>query len=335
MNEYELSDAHPAIIKLKNGRFYDIGEDELTHPRICQFYQTEKSVCETVEQNGLSYERLIAQLKKIKLRDDGLFDNLYDDHTKDMTNRLNAKYEDGDLAYAHAHGHAKKVRKIWYRIHTNFDEIEDLHRRRIRHMALWADYIYRHANQRVGCILIIKDMAAGTDADWSDMDAAIVFDVKDHSYARQRAMNSIARKTDMFTSGKRGKGKPPRTGHIDLVNNAYSFSDLMDTAGKEAEATPDFDGYETNTRRKNYLKDEVFGMQSFDGARRWILPLSVPILPTTFKRKLYEMRGLVSVWKDLMKAYNPDITDSALQNLLLPALILQDVPEVSTNLISR
>lgn len=277
----ELSESHPAVIKLKEGRVFDVTNQELTHPRIIHFYNQLMLLFTSLSKE--LYEDCIEKLRRINNSVD-LEIYLNNLETKYRESLIKGNYNSREAAEK-AHIISKAGRKVWYRMKTNFDTIEELHRKRIEYIQSLGNYLYDNSNIRkiVDLMLMIKDLATGTDGYESDMDLAFSFDVKNNAAARAIAINALEPVITKFEL-TRTTSRPPKTAHIDWKDQVYATSWLRSVADQRPSQEQILEriqgGFKTNTYTRRFLTETIFGFKDTS-------PLSVPIYPIS-KREIYD-----------------------------------------------
>lgn len=272
-----IGDSQSAIVKLKEGRVQDVKREELTHPRIVHFYKQAHLLFRKLGEK--QYEDLIRRLRRIgNVSDLEVYLPTFEEDYK--TGLMDSGYG-SEYAAQEGHDISKVVRKLWYRMKTNFDEIEGIHEKRVAYVQALGKFLYddNSIRQRVKLMLMIKDVAAGTDGWLSDIDMVFGIDVKNNTRARGVGLNTIAPAIRAFESTY-DIGYPPDTAHLDWENQTYSIRWLRSVAREPPSPEYIFDGFRSNTQTRNYLAENVFG--SRDGVR-----MSVPIYSITDK-SLYE-----------------------------------------------
>lgn len=288
--ETELTNTHPYIAKLKEGRYFDVPKEYLNHPRIAHFYNQEK-VLFTLLDDVESYEDCIKKLHRIN-NSIGLETYLNDFEANHRQSLIRIGHTSKDAA-EEAHTISKVARKLWYRMKTDFDNIEEIHKERVAYIQSLGDYLHNDHNIRkiIDLMMIIKDLAMGTDGSGSDMDLAFAFNVENNAAARSIAINAIEPIIANFEP-ESGVNHPKDTSHIDWKDQVYATDWLRSIADQPSlheqilEQIPG--GFKTNTYARRFLTENIFGVM--DGHH-----LSVPIYPISKK----------GIYDELMEKFTP------------------------------
>jgi hypothetical protein len=220
-----------------------------------------------------------------------------------------------------AHLAMKAASKIWYRMNTNFEKIEKIHKERVEYIQALGEHLYNIPNIKnsVDLMLMIKDLATGTDGCKSDMDLAfclndniiginLASDFDRNSVAVRFLDNNIAPSITEFMANPKRK-YPTNTSQIDYKNQAYSTTWLR-TVSKEKDHDPLilFNGKETIVHARKYVSQNLFGYNRCG-------VLSIPVQKISKEGIFEELMGLFN--PEEAKEDKPTLNTQTVLNLNL------------------